>query len=1068
MKLIELFLRRPLTTVLLFFCLFVFGLVSLFNIPIDLLPDISYPKLSLMISYRGASPLEIEELVLKELESHVATIPHVRETQSIAFREGAKLTVTFHWGTDMDIAFINLREKIETASSQMPQDNIEISILRYDPSSKPIMEMVFSNGSGLHDFLENMMKPSLEQIRGVAYAQINGLETRIAKIEIDAQKANYFNITSSNIRQSISNWTATMPSGFIEKDGERFSLVIESRIYDIDEIKKIPVRESGLNVITVSDLADVYWDYEDNEGEIRYNQTESYSIKVFKESGSNTIGISRNIRQVLENIRETHPEYKIKVIQEEAGYINNSIRSLRNAILIGSILVFFTISLFLGSFRESLIISIVIPIAVIITFIMMFLGNITVNLMSLGGLVLGIGLFVDNSIVILEAIYKHKEKGHSPYDSVLHGLREVLGPVIASTLTTIAVFFPIVYISGVTAELFKDQALTVSFSMIVSLFVSITLLPVLASWKKRKSVVITDELSGYQPESHIGRVFYKLYRYFEILVFLPVIIIIALVKRVLKLSGILLNYLRDALSTVFKPFLKAFNKGYIILFEYYHGKLIWILKNPRKGIYILILLTIMCVLLFYSIDKELFPQPNTPYFEFYGVFPEFYSYESLIREVNAIEDIFLGFHNIEFIYSEIGRENKTIYEETGNPNSLRIYGKVMDNRYIDDLFNLISERIHKKHDISYSIRREEVAYSNLLTFDRDRIELKIIGIDLDEMINIAISLQEKLNNIDGIEFDIFPLMSSHNYMVQYNMENIIKYQVRPGSLTTFISSVLRGTHSEYIHRMDRKYPIMLYYQDNYRRSIQDLLNLDYITPFGHIPINQLISLKESEFLSQITREDQNRVISLRSGYIGQGQRNITRQISRIIEDFPTPPGYHITAGALESETRDSLRSMYLAFSLSCFLVFMILASKFESLKVPFIIIFSIPMGLFGSIGLLFLFGQSINIMSLIGMVLLVGVVVNDSIVKTDYLHNLINLGYKIDDAILKTSKDKYRPVLITTVTTILALLPSAIGLGEGAELQRPFALSFIGGMLSGTILTLLYNPLIYKIIMKKY
>ncbi len=524
-KLIRFAIERPVTVAMIFLGIVFLGMISLRELSVDLLPSIQYPRLSVVTTYIGAGPEEVENHITSPLESFLSTVPGVRKIKSIS-REGVSLiTLEFEWGTNMDFAIVHTREKLDSARYSLPQGSGRPRIIQYDPQSRPITLLAVGGSqeiTELDSFSREMIKPRLEQIQGVASAEIIGGIEREIQVDVNPELLTLYNLSIDEISKRIDAFNKGFQGGRVKKGRFEYSLRVSGEFSQIEEIKDVPVKitKNG-ELIRLKDLADVRESIKEREGFTRLNGEECIGIAIYKESGASTVKVSREIRKILSQIEKENPGVKIKVITEESRYIENSISSLKGSIAVGGVLVFLVLVLFLQNIKDSINIGIAIPIAVIATFNLLYFRNITLNIMSLGGLALGIGMFVENSIVVVESIYRAKSAGNPIKEASFLGTMEVAMPIVAAIFTTIAVFFPVVYIKGVAGQLFKDQALTVSFSLLSSLLAALFLLPMLSSKEWRLKEIPRVEIEGekertfflFKPFGFLGKILYLYIRF---------------------------------------------------------------------------------------------------------------------------------------------------------------------------------------------------------------------------------------------------------------------------------------------------------------------------------------------------------------------------------------------------------------------------------------------------------------------------------------------------------------------------------------------------------------------------
>ncbi len=818
----------------------------------------------------------------------------------------------------------------------------------------------------------------------------------------------------------------------------------------------VKVTKTG-ELIRLKDLASVKESLKEREGFTRLNGEECIGIAIYKESGANTVKVSREIRKILSQIVKENPQIKIQVVTDESRYIENSISSLKGSIAVGAVLVFLVLFLFLQNIKDSINIGIAIPIAVIATFNLLYFRNITLNIMSLGGLALGIGMFVENSIVVVESIYRAKSAGNPIKDASYLGTMEVAMPIVAAIFTTIAVFFPVVYIKGVAGQLFKDQALTVSFSLLSSLIVALFLLPMLSSREWR-----IKEFQKIEFESEKGKTFF-LFKPFSFLG-----------KIIFHILGFLLSsvifffkFLLSNIGKILKPFLNwifvSFNRLYNRFYETYHKILIWCLENKGKTILITLLLLALSIISFFPLKKELMPKSRTSFFRIELKTPMDFSLSDTYQIVSKLEEEIRKDEALDYIFSQTGVIGEALLTQKEVAfNTSTIIGKVKSWRKLQGFLERTRKKMSNFH-VTASVKEEETTLATFLTFEGRGVELKLFGEDLERIKAFAEEAIGRIGKIEGIA-DLRTNIGEGKpeLLVRMRKEALEKFNLTPVELGEFIVNAVRGKSASQFKEFDKRIDISVRFEE--RERIEKLLAQEGYFNGNLIPLRELIELDEERGPSEIRRENQKRVILIHGNLVGKRLSDVVPEITKRLKDISLPENYRFELGGEEEEIKESFRSLRFAFLLAAILVFMILASQFESLIHPFIIILAIPMGLMGVIWALLLTSQSINVISIIGAIVVSGVVVNDAIVKVDYMNFCRRNGMKVREAIMKASEEKVRPVVMNTITDVFGVLPTAIIVGEGTELQQPLAIAFAGGLTVATILTIFLIPVIYEII----
>ncbi|MFQ6070012.1 MAG: efflux RND transporter permease subunit [Candidatus Aminicenantales bacterium] len=1081
MKLTRVAIKRPVTTLMFFLAVILLGFVSLRELSVDLLPDISYPRLSVVTQYPGVAPEEIESLVTIPLEAAVSTVPGLRRVESISKEGLSYLTLEFAWGTNMDFAMLHTREKLDNAREMIPEDAYRPTIISLDPQSRPILILAVSGDMGLlelKEFSEELIKPRLEQIEGIGSAEIAGGVEREIQVEINPQLLSLYGLTINQVASRIDAFNRNLQGGNIRKGRFRYALRVVGEFEIVDEIGEISLKttESG-GIVLLKDVATIKDTIKEREGFTKLNGKESIGILVRKESGANTVRVSRLAHKVLEEIRDENPQVNILVVSEQARFIENAVSSVVRAIIYGGILAFLVLFVFLQDVKTPVIIGVVIPVSIIATFNLLYFRDITLNIMSLGGLALGVGMLVDNSIVVSESIFRHKSEGRRLQEAAYIGTKEVGMAVTASTFTTIAVFLPVMYVHGVAGQLFKDQAFTVTFALVSSLLVSLTLLPMFSSRKFEIEERREVEKYGKEPEEKERRraLEYILHphRGLKWLLYSGLKVFSMAFNFILSLSLQLILLLIKYLSLPFRPITKIvfekFNAVYQKFASKYHAFLLWCLENKGKVLFFALLFLALTFFLSTQIKKELMPKPKTSFFEIYCRTPIDYSLEQTEEIVSSIER-WLEEEGAEMFFSQTGLVSGM---ESLNPevslNSSRIYVKVKQPSDIEKVIENLREKLKNFPELYYSIVKEQSTLAQFLAFQTAELGLKVKGDNLNKLKEIAETLVEELRGIDGIaDLNTNIGEGKPEFLIKIKPEALEKYaNLSPGFIGDFLVNSVRGKVATQFKESEKKYDILVRLEQGVRENIENLLNEQI--PHGNtlIPLRELVTYELVKGPKEIRRENQQREVLVTANLRGKKISQVAPKVKEKIKELTLPSHYRVLFSGEQEEMARSFRSLIIAFSLAALLVYMIMAAQFESLVHPFLILFTLPMGLTGAFWALYLTGQTLNVISIIGMVVLAGIVVNDAIVKIDYTNQLRRRGFGLREAIMEASRVRLRPILMTTVTTVFGLFPMSLGLGKGAELQKPLAISVIGGLLLATFLTLILIPLVYELFEKR-
>lgn len=1081
MKITRISVKKPLTTFMFFIAIVLLGLISLREMSVDLLPDLRYPRLSVFTQYPGVAPEEIETFLTRPLEAAVLRIPGLRRVESVS-REGvSSLTIEFAWGTDMDFALLHTREKLD--SVMLPDDVEEPIIIPLDPQSKPFMIISVSGERSLlelKEFSEELLKPRLEQIDGVGSAEIAGGIEREILVEINPERLSLYGLSIGEISSQIHAFNHNLQGGAIQIGRFKYSLRIVGEYESPSEIGEISLKSGGekRNV----ELKDVAWikdSVKERSGITRLNGKESIGILIRGESGANTVKVAGLVHDVLHELEEQYPQIDFFIVKDQAEFIKNAISSVVHSVAFGGILAFLILVFFLQDFKTPLIIAAVIPISVLATFNFLYFRHITLNIMSLGGLALGIGMLVDNSIVVSESIFRHRAQGRYVREAAVSGTREVGMAVTASTFTTISVFLPVVYVHGVAGQLFKDQALAVTFSLLSSLIVSLTLLPVLAVQKFRLSGKREKAIIQFEDDNNIQRRRIKQGSLLELSQNIKKIFCFAF-KRLTAPLVFVLNFIiqifllmAHSLAIPTKLFLreafKGFNFAYQRFAARYHHFLIWSLENKGKVFAGSAVFLVLTLLIAGQIPRELLPKPETTTFELNLKTPEGYSLEQTADLVFSIEKWLKSHGSNTVFFSQIGIiGGMEVLDPEISLNSAKIFVDVREALNAERLIEDLRKRLKEFSGINYSIIKEQSTLAQFLTFPTSEIRLKIKGENLDTLEELAEKAVKKLNKIEEIvDVKTSIIERKPEILIKINKKSLERYDISPAQVGSFLVDLIRGKKASQLKEMDKKYDILVRLEERERKNIASLLDERILCQGTQIPLREFVDVEMSLGPREIRRENQQREILITASMKGAKISRIVPRIKQKIEEISLPLNFRIDLGGEQEEMTKSFRSLIFAFCMAVLLVYMIMAAQFESLFHPFLILLTLPMGITGALWALFLTGQTLNVISVIGMVVLAGIIVNDAIVKVDYINQLRKEGYEVRIAIIEASQIRLRPILMTTITTAFGLLPMSLGIGKGSELQQPLAITIIGGVVLATFLTLILIPLFYDVAEKK-
>lgn len=1065
MKLARLAVDRPVTVYMFYLAVVLLGFVSLRELSVDLLPDISYPRLSVITNYAGVAPEEIETLITAPLESAVSRIPGLRRVKSISKEGVSLLTLEFDWGTDMDFTMLHTREQLDNARDRFPEDAESPTIIPLDPQSRPIMTLALAGDRTLlelKELAEELIKPRLEQIEGVGSAEITGGVERQIQVEADPRKLALYGLTLEDVARRVDAFNRNLQGGTIRKGTFKYALRVVGEFESLEEIGEIGLLVTGEGgVVRLRDVATVRDGIEERQGMTRLDGAESVGLLVRKESGANTVKVTRLVREVIAQIRVENPGITLSVVDEQAKTIEDAIGAVSNELIQGAVLAFLTLLVFLQEWKTPLIIGTVIPISIIGTFSLLFFGDVTLNIMSLGGLALGVGMLDDCAVVVSENIFRHRTLGKGLKEAAYVGTREVGPAVVSTALTTIVVFLPVIYVHGVAGQLFKDTALTVTFALLASLLVSLTLIATLQSREFDFGIGKEERRRWTWGLEKFPVAERPLYAVFKAAGFLLTLLLSFIVQ--------LFAFAAHILSLPFRPILRAvftgFNKVYGRFVDGYKRFLTWSLDHKGRIMAGTLVFFAVTFALGGLVRRELMPRMETTAFELDLKMPVDFSFEQTTEMAVMLEGRLRALAPVKTVLSQIGIVSGM---ESADPdisvNSTRLFVEVRKPKQLEEVLDAARERLAQFPDVAYTILREQSTVSQFLALSTAEIGLQIKGRELDRLKDIAGDLVARLARIPGVA-DVATNIGEGKpeFLVTVDKEALKRYPgLSPSTIGSFLVSAVRGRVATQFREMEKKVDILVRLEDASRENIEALLGETLPFEGRTVPLRDLVSYEVVRGPREIRRENQEREVLVTANLKGRKISQVAPAIDKAIASLRLPADYRVVWSGEREEMSRSFRSLVLALILAALLTYMIMAAQFESLVHPFIVMFTLPMGASGAILALLVTGGTFNVISIIGLVVLIGIVVDNATVKIDYTNQLRRGGLPLREAVEQGSHVRLRPILMSTGSTLVGLVPMALALERGAELMQPLAVVVIGGLLFSTFLTLVLIPVVYE------
>lgn len=1028
MKLPEFSVKRRITILMLTILIIIVGGISFTKLGLEMLPDMDYPVISIITSYPGASSQDVEETITKTIETAIATVKDIKSLKSESMENVSLIMVEFNWGANLDFAAQDLRDVIDQIADYLPDEVSRPLVMKFNLSQMPILMYGVTGGENtyqLRELLEDDVAAKLKTLSGVASVMVMGGDEAEKQIIIDKQKLEHFKISIDEVVQMVAAGNLNMSAGHIQKSKNEYLLRTIAEYKSTEEISNLPIKITPTGkTIYLKDVAKVVDGFKEQRYKIRTNREPTAMLMISKESGSNTLTVGK---RVIAKIKEIESGYKGQIrfneIMNMGRPIEKVTRGAASNLIIGGILAIMIMFLFLRNWRPTLTISIAIPISVVATFVSLYLAKYSLNIMTIGGLALGVGMLVDNSIVVIENIYRHLEMGKDKISAARIGASEVAMAITASTLTTIAVFFPMIFSEGMTGILVRGLTLTVSFSLFASLFVSLTIVPAIAS------VIFKKERAKNQK-----------------------------IKEQKIFEKIKIKYVRSLEN---------------------------VLQHKARTLSIAGLLFLLCIAILVLqsygfinvIGTEFMPAQDIPFLLLNVKMPIGTPLEETDAVIRQIEDVLDSIEDIRHTMVLVGpMSDAQAMADPTNPqevNEAQVYARLYEIkdriRSYEEIQELVRSRIPniKGAQITF-LSREEMMGGGA----SNPIEINVYGKDLEQLKVIASQLEERVSNVENVTDVINSLKEGKPEIhIVIDKDKAFKYGLTAAQVASSIHTATLGTVAGIFRKAGDEIDIRVRLDEKNRNSFNDIEHLSIISPLGFsVPLNQFAHLESSVGPKKISREHQSRKVSIKGGITGTKDlggtvKKVQEAVSNITDNLPL--GYFLEFGGSYKDMQDAFKTLGLALLLAIVLVYIVMASQFESVKQPFIIMFTMPLGFIGVLFILIITRTTLSVASFVGGIILCGIVVNNGIVLVDHINQLRLKGMEKYKAIIQAGSDRMRPVLITALTTIMGMLPMALSRQEGSELKSPMALTVIGGLISATFFTLFVIPVIYSLVDKE-
>jgi HAE1 family hydrophobic/amphiphilic exporter-1 len=1059
MNIVDFSLKRRVTVAMAAIAVSLFGAVAFGRLPVNLLPDISYPSLTVETRLPGAAPGEVETLVTRPIEEAVGIVGGVERLTSVSRPGLSQVTLELGWGRDMDFAALDVRQKLDLVT--LPRQVETPVLLRFDPANEPVLRLYLSGGGDLFQLrylAEEVLKKDLESTEGLAAVKVHGGFEEEIQVEVDEGKLALMGLGIGDVRDRLARENVNQAGGSLYEEEARYLVRSRNEFEDLGDILGTVLFAEGGRVVTLGEVATVTRGARRREVVTRFGGEEAVELALYKEGDANTVAVARAVEARLERLRGELPEgVTLASGADQSRFIQASIREVLSNALVGGAVAVVLLLLFLKDLRSTVIIAVSIPLSIVATFFLMYRTGTTLNVMSLGGLALGVGMLVDNAIVVLEAIQRRREEGDSPLEAARRGASEVGRAVAASTLTTVAVFLPVVFLEGVAAQLFRDQALTVSFSLIASLAVSLTLIPMLAALAGGRRPGATLEPLEGRPASQTG----------------------GAPRRFARLPAVVLRFLRRlgrggvrGAAWVVSPLSRVFDAVLGWVTGLYPRLLSRALAHRALVLAVAVAALALAAAWLPRLGLDLIPTLRQGEFAFRVELPEGTPLASTDRYLASVEEVLAGDSRVESFSSTSGGAGLSLTRTgTEGENIGRIQVRLAPGATAEDeeaVVAALRTRLEGEEAARFKLERPSV-----FTL-RTPVEVEVYGDRLPELHEAAETLRGRMEEIPGlVDVKSSAEMGSPEVRVTFHREQLMRLGLDLSQVAAVVRNKVQGDVATRFSEGDREIDILVRSAEGGRISVEELGSLIVGRRAGAgpgVPIRlaAVADLEIADGPAEIRRAGQKRVALVSGNLAGRDMRSVAADVRQVLSGDRAarlPLGVTAVLGGQQEEMARSLGSMLLAIALAVFLVYLVMASQFESFLHPFVILFTLPLGAVGVVAALALAGQTVNVVALIGVVMLAGIVVNNAIVLIDAVNRLRREeGLPRTEALIEAGRRRLRPILMTSATTICGLAPMALGLGEGAELRAPLAITVIGGLAVATALTLVVIPVVYSLL----
>jgi HAE1 family hydrophobic/amphiphilic exporter-1 len=1014
--------KRPVTTILIFIGLMVIGLYSLVQLPVDLYPEIELPFVTVMTTYPGASASDIESNVTRPIEDVLNSVSNLKDLTSTSSDGLSVIFLNFEYGSNLDEAINDIRSNLNFVTRILPEEAEDPTIIKFNSSMMPIIFYAVTASEsyeGLEKILDEKIVNPLNRIEGIGNVSLTGVPGRRIYIDVDPRKMEAYNLTIEQIGGVLRAENLNIPAGYLEMGQTDYPLRIQGEFPESDILKNIVVSSFSGNTVYLKDVAEVRDTIRESKLDTKINGKKGMGLFVQKQSGGNTVQVTKEVEQALEELKkELPPDVKIELLFSSASFIKDSINNLTETLMYAAIFVILVVLFFLGRWRATFIVILTIPVSLIVAFIYLFISEASINIISLVSLSIAIGMVVDDAIVVLENITRHIERGSRPREAAIYATNEVWLAVIVTTLTVVAVFFPLTFVKGLTGVLFKQLGLSVTVTIITSTVAALTLTP--------------------------------------------------------TLSALMLKYRPIKKDASFFTYDGSIRKWLDWFDDFYERTLRWALRHKTFVSIISTIIFVLSMSLFTVIDTEFFPQADESTVYATVELQTGTRVDNTIRTADMLDSLFKAkYPEIKIISTSSG------YDDQGGWESMFNAGGTHTIQYTISLVP-IGERKRSVWDISEEMRADLARFPDIInyqvnttqnmgSFGGNAVDVEVYGFDFAATNEVAKELSAKIKNIKGTkDVSISRDKSKPELQIIFDQEKMSANGLNTAMVANVVKNRVDGMIATRLRQSGDEYDVVVRFKKSSRSTLTDVENFAVTNTMGQvIRLGEIAQVREYWSPPNIERKRKERIVRVSFTPFERSLTEIQKDVEKAIIETPKPAGVIVQISGAIKEQTEAFTDLALLLLVSLILVYLVMASQFESLKMPFIIMFSIPFAFSGVAIALFLTSTTLSVISGIGAVLLIGIVVKNAIVLVDFINLMRDRGNELYNAIALSGRSRLRPVLMTSLTTILGMLPLALSAGSGSELWKPMGIAVIGGLIFSTVVTLVIVPVVYAIFVKR-